>query len=300
MSRQANPLRASLFADMVDSTGVYESLGDNQALSLVNMLFKALTAKVVAASGTVVKTLGDGMVCQFGAVDAAFRAACGMQAAARDLAPRVPGSLSIKVAFNFGPVVPKGQDVFGDTVNVCARLVAMANPGQVLTTQQAVDALPRALVLRCRQLYPVKLKGRLEPVSVYDVMWRVDPDLTETLAHDAPAAGQWALKLIYGGETFDVEQNREARIGRDAFNDLVVGSSRASRVHARIYSRDANFVIVDQSSNGTFLMMDGNAAEVMLRREEAVLGERGWIGLGGSAARHGDHVLRYRRVRRRA
>jgi adenylate cyclase len=272
-----NPRRAILFVDIVDSTGIYESLGDNQALSVVNMLFGAFSAKVVAASGTVVKTLGDGMVCQFGTADSAFRAACAMQATASQIAPRVPGRLDIKAAFNFGPVVLKGRDVFGDTVNVCARLVAMANPGQILTSQQAVDALSRTLMLRCRPLYPTKVKGRAQPVSVYDVPWRVDPDLTETSMHveSEERAGGWMLKLSYAGETYYVPPESEIRVGRDKSNDVVIASPRASRVHARIYARDRNFVIVDQSSNGTYLLMDGNDAEVTLRREEAVLGERG-------------------------
>ncbi|MFL5413792.1 MAG: hypothetical protein ACJ79D_20695, partial [Myxococcales bacterium] len=58
------------------------------------------------------------------------------------------------------------------------------------------------------------------------------------------------------------------------------------------------FVIVDQSSNGTFLMVDGAAREVRLRRSESALGDRGWIGLGRTALKHGDHVLRYRLERR--
>lgn len=297
-----NPTRAVLFADIVDSTGIYEALGDNQALSVVNMLFGALTREVVAASGTVVKTLGDGMVCQFASADSALRTACAMQAAASQIAPRVPGRLAIKVGFNFGPVVLKGTDVFGDTVNVCARLVALANPGQVLTTRQTVDALSRTLVPRCRPLHPVKMKSRAEPVSLYDVMWRADPDLTETSMHAEPPAraGKWVLKLSHGGETFDVQPDAQARLGRDKSNDVVIASARASRVHARIYARDRNFVIVDRSSNGTFLLTDGSEAEVVLRREEAVLGERGWIGLGNPASKHGNHVLRYRLTRRKA
>jgi adenylate cyclase len=297
-----SPRRAILFADIVDSTGIYESLGDEQALAVVNLLFGAFTTKVTAASGIVVKTLGDGMVCQFDSADSAFRAACAMQTTAHQIAPRVPGRLAVKVSFNFGPVVLKGGDVFGDTVNVCARLVAMANPGQVLTTGQAFAALSRTLMLRCRALYPVKVRGRAEPVSVYDVPWRIDPDLTETSMHmEAPArAGRWVLKLSHGGETFDVQPEGEARIGRDKSNDVVIASPRASRVHARIYARERNFVIVDQSSNGTFLLIDGADTEVMLRREEAVLGERGWIGLGNPASRHGNHVLRYRLTKRKA
>lgn len=296
-----NPKRAVLFVDIVDSTGIYETLGDEQALAVINLLFGAFTTKVAAASGIVIKTLGDGMVCQFASADSAFRAACAMQTTTNQIAPRVPGQLAVKVAFNFGPVVLKGGDVFGDTVNVCARLVAMANPGQVLTTAQAVNSLSRTLMLRCRALYPVKIRGRGEPVSAYDVPWRVDPDLTETTLHvEAPGrAGRWVLKLSYAGETFDVQPEAEARIGRDRSNDVVVDSPRASRVHARIYARERNFVIVDQSSNGTFVLIDGADTEVMLRREEALLGERGWIGLGYPASKHGNHVLRYRVAKRK-
>ena len=65
-------------------------------------------------------------------------------------------------------------------------------------------------------------------------------------------------------------------------------------MHARIFGRGGNFVIADQSSNGTFVAIDGNTREMTLRREEAVLGERGYIGLGEPAEGHGDHVLRYR------
>jgi hypothetical protein len=264
------------------------------------MLFGAFARKVVVASGTVVKTLGDGMVCQFGTADSAFRAACAMHSTTSQIAPRVPGRLDIKVAFNFGPVVLKGGDVFGDTVNVCARLAAMANPGQILTSQQAVDALSRTLMMRCRLLYPTKIRGRTQPVSVYDVPWRVDPDLTETSmdVDSQERAGRW-LKLSYGGDTFYVPPEGEARIGRDRSNDVVIASPRASRVHARIYARDRNFVIADQSSNGTFVLIDGNDSEVTLRREEAVLGERGWIGLGNPASKHGTHVLRYRLAKRK-
>ena len=66
----------------------------------------------------------------------------------------------------------------------------------------------------------------------------------------------------------------------------------------RTNAGDGNFVIADQSSNGTFLLIDGNSREMLLRREEAVMGERGWVGFGKSAEGHGTHVLRYRLERR--
>ena len=294
-----NPRRAVLFADVCDSTAIYESLGDTKALALINRLLGHLDKKVAEYSGAVVKRLGDGMVCQFSAPDAALRAACDMQTAAFNLALGNTPKLAIKVVFTYGPVIMEDADVFGDTVNVAARLVAVANPEQVLTTQQTVDSLAPDLQARCRPLYPMKIRGKADAVMVCDVVWRSDGDLTETLLRDSDVAGQWNLKLAYGGSMFTVEPAGSVRLGRDKGNDVVIASTRASRMHARIFGRHGNFVIADQSSNGTFVLIDGNSREVVLRREEAVLGERGWIGLGKSAASHGDHVLRFRLERQK-
>ena len=260
-----------------------------------------LAKKVKAAKGSVVKTMGDGMVCQFASPDAALRAACEMQEATVALtSPTLRRELAVKVAFTYGPVVPKGGDVFGDTVNVCARLVGMANPRQVLTTQQTVDALSPGLRKRCRTLAPTKVRGRAAEIAPCEVLWRVDADITalnltkETLAR----ATQWVLKLTYGDETFSVDVSASVRIGRDKENDVVVPSQHASRLHARVFGRDGNFVIADQSSNGTFVMVDGSTREVRLRREEALLGERGAIGLGSPTTPAGDHLLHYKVERR--
>jgi adenylate cyclase len=295
--------RAVLFADVCDSTALYESLGDAPALGLINTLFEKLGAITSTHDGAVIKTLGDALICQFSAADKAFRAACDMQTAAASLKPRSAPRFAIKVAFIYGPVVVKGNDVFGDTVNVCSRLNTLGSPEQVLTTQQTVDALSPGLRVRCRQLYPLKVKGKAEQVMVHDVLWRLDPDITE---RDLPARSTTAkgavavLKISYGGESFTVGPAQEVLIGRDKGNDIIIESTRASRVHARIFGRDGNFVIADQSSNGTFLLIDGNSREMLLRREEAVMGERGWVGVGKSAEGHGTHVLRYRLERRGA
>src|SRR5947207_1742955 len=133
--------RAILFADVCESTSIYEKLGDAKALALINTLFKALDKEVNGNGGVIVKTLGDGMVCEFREPDAAFRAACGMQEATGRVDAKDKGGLKIKVGYTYGPVVLKDRDVFGDTVNVCARLVSLANAQQVLTTRETVNSL---------------------------------------------------------------------------------------------------------------------------------------------------------------
>jgi pSer/pThr/pTyr-binding forkhead associated (FHA) protein len=167
----------------------------------------------------------------------------------------------------------------------------------VLTTQQTVEALSPALRSCCRQMFPIRVRGRHEEIVACNVAWRSDPDVTESnLARASMTRTQeTVLKLTCQGVLRVLRSDGPAmRIGRDKDNDLVIASHFASRVHARVFARDGHFVLADQSSNGTYLLADGNSAEILLRREEAVLGDRGWIGLGYSATRHGDHALRYR------
>ena len=292
---------AILFADICESTAIYESMGDARALAAINRVFTLLREKVEAAGGNVVKTLGDGMVCQFPGTDAAFRAACAMQEGVTGAHADAGPKMMIKVSFTWGPVVTEAGDVFGDTVNVCARLVGAAGPEQILTTHETVEALSRVARTRCRELYPVRVRGRAEEVKVCEVLWRSDPDVTEAFSRSQLTAGmrEWILKLTYGADTVVVEPNGSVKLGRGKTNEVVVASSKASRVHARIYGRGTNFVIADQSSNGTFLAIDGNTREVALRRDEAMLGERGAIGLGGPTHDGGDHVVRYELERRK-
>jgi adenylate cyclase len=297
---------AILFADVCDSTTIYESIGDTRALASITRLFAELIAKVKAGGGKVVKTLGDGMVCEFKSADAAFRAACQLQQTATAAEAHDGPKLTIKVGFNYGPVVTEGGDVFGDTVNVCARLATLAGPHQVLTTRQTLDALSPALRSRSRQLHALKVRGRVEEVNVCEVLWRAgpDPDVTESLSHSALSAAAKArnrvLKLTYGRDNLVVQPSDSVNLGRDKTNDVVVSSTKASRVHARIYGRGSHFILVDQSSNGTFVSIDGQTREIELRREETMLGERGTISLGGPAEGEGDHVLRYKLENRKA
>ena len=109
-----------------------------------------------------------------------------------------------------------------------------------------------------------------------------------------------SLKLIYRANIFVVDRaHASIQMGRGDSNDIVVVSLFASRVHARVEARDDRFVLIDLSSNGTFVLPDAESeeaqqpAETRLRQEEVVLSGRGWLGMGRSAAKHGDHSVRF-------
>ena len=113
---------------------------------------------------------------------------------------------------------------------------------------------------------------------------------------------QVSLKLIYRANIFVVNRARPVlQMGRDDSNDIVVASLFASRLHARVEARDGQFVLTDLSSNGTFVLPGGQSdneedaqgPEIRLRQEALVLTGRGWLGMGRSAAKHGDHSVRF-------
>jgi len=295
-----NVQRAVLFVDVTDSAKLYEALGDSAALALINGAFEGLGKIVARHSGAVVKTLGDGFICVFEDPDNAFRTAVDIQSSVRAAAQETARRLQLKIGFAWGTAILSRDEVYGDAMNVCARLVTLANPEQILTSAPTVEALSPGLRTRCRALFPTRIKGKADEVAVSEVLWRYDPAITEAnlVRADFARAVQTSLKLIYRGTLFIVNRSRPMlQMGRDETNEIVVVSLFASRVHARVHTRDGHFVLTDLSSNGTFLMVDegsgAHLSEIHLRRTEAMLTGRGWIGLGKNATTHGDHSVRF-------
>jgi class 3 adenylate cyclase len=292
--------RAVLFVDVADGTKLFTRLGESAALALIKGVFARLEGIVAKSGGATVKVLGDGLICVFEDPDNAFRAACELQASVQASAQGMQDRLQVGIGFTYGPVILLKGDVFGDAMNICTRLVALANPDQILTSAQTVEALSPGLRERCRALFPTRVKGKAEEVAVFELMWRFDKTVTESnlTRADFAKAVQTSLKLIYRGNIFIVNRTRPTlQMGRDESNDIVIVSLFASRIHARVYSRSGQFMLADLSSNGTFLLLDEQAEtqppEIHLRREEVVLGARGWIGLGKNASKHGDHSVRF-------
>lgn len=102
------------------------------------------------------------------------------------------------------------------------------------------------------------------------------------------------LHLIYRGNLFLVHPGgHRVQLGRDDGNDIVILSLFASRRHAEVRAEGGHFILEDRSTNGTFLLAEDHSREQRLEGGQAVLAERGWLGIGRSALQHGEHSLRY-------
>ena len=120
---------AVLFADVSGSTKLYESAGNAVAHAAVESCVNLMKQKTQAAKGRVIKTIGDEVMSAFTSADDAADAAIEMQLAISELPPVGTTTLGIRIGFNFGPVVERDGDVFGDAVNLAARLAARRDQG---------------------------------------------------------------------------------------------------------------------------------------------------------------------------
>ncbi len=269
---------ALLFVDISGSTALYEELGDQEAHSRIDQRLRLLQRAAADHGGQVVKSMGDGLMCDFGDADSALHAAHAMQLTMF----ASPGGigLGIHIGCHYGPVLDNDGDIYGDSVNVAARIVGIARTGQVIVTRDLVTRLSEQMRSNVRPLGEVAVKGRREAVQILEYVWEGSPELT-TLSRSASTERLLRLCLICGEHErwLDAERPGAITLGRDAASDIVIGDREASRQHARIEKRPDRFVLVDHSSNGTYVVV-GNEAEVWVRREEFILRGRGRIALG--------------------
>ncbi|HSS28890.1 MAG TPA: adenylate/guanylate cyclase domain-containing protein [Usitatibacter sp.] len=271
-----------LFADVSGSTKLYEIVGDTQAHAAVDLCVKLFSALTEQHGGRVVKTIGDEVMAVFADAPPAATAARDIQLGVQDMAPVDKVRLGVRVGFHYGVLVERDGDVFGDTVNLAARLAEMASRGQIITSLETAERLAPVQKMDARRLYSIPVKGREREVDICELMWSDSDDATQVVASRASTDAGDALRLVYRTRIVVVgPERRSVVLGRDATADLVVADRMASRAHCEIEQRQDKFVIADRSANGTFLSIDGDR-EIVLRREEALLRGHGFITLGQS------------------
>jgi class 3 adenylate cyclase len=270
---------AVLFADISGSTRLYEELGDSQALSRIDGCLRLLRDAALEFGGRVVKTTGDGVMCAFDQAEAGLHAARFMQVRLAEQAALGGPPLAIHVGCHYGSVLESDGDLYGDCVNVAVRVVGLAKAGQIITTQEVVGRIGERLRERVRMLDRVAVKGKREPLEIFELSWQEAEDLTTlgTRFEEVPAR----LKLVVGSRElwFDAAGGNALRLGRDAACDIVIVDRRVSRQHARIERRRDKFTLIDESANGTYVAVSGEP-EICLRREELVLRASGRICIG--------------------
>jgi class 3 adenylate cyclase len=282
---------AILFADIVGSTQLYESLGDEAASDAVQACLKIMRQATESYGGTVVKTVGDEVMSVFPSADDALNAANEMQQRITNVM-RVGQALipvSIRIGCHYGSVVAEERDIFGAAVHTANRMTSQAKAGQVLTTAALVEELTPQWRSLARQIDVATPRGQSDEVAVFEVLWQPEEATSMHPAVDPAAVAEarpGRLRLRFRGEELVVGEAGRPTItmGRADENDIVVKGNLISRIHARVDCAKRRFVLVDESTNGTFIQQDGGD-EIYVRRDSAELTGSGIISLGRVAAR---------------
>lgn len=299
--------RTVLFADLRGSTGLYERIGNTSATRIVTGRIARLVDAVAAAGGTLVKTLGDGLMATFDAAADALSAADAMQrtASALELNGALPlhagpTSLTLQIALASGEVVELGGDCYGDAVNVAARLIEHAGDHEILATAETVALLPVASRQRFRSLDQIRLRGRNEPVHVHLLAPSRGSDFAATRLEAIEPERSDAQGIRLGW--LDRQQiwppsRLPVLFGRSPEAAFCVEDSRVSRLHARIDWHGGTFRLCDLSYNGSFICFDHDPEIVTLRRSQCTLHGSGTISLGSPPADSSAPQLRFEVLR---
>jgi len=282
---------AVLFADVSGSTKLYETAGDSVAHAAIEKCVNIMREKTVNAKGRVIKTIGDEVMSAFKTADDAADAAIEMQSAISELPPVGNTQIGIRIGFNFGPVVERDGDVFGDAVNLAARLAAVATKGQIISARETVMLMAPMLKAATRAITTIQVKGKAQEIQVYELIWQQSEDMTTLASQKSVYKPKNAkLRLLVEGSEVILSAERPAvALGRDASADLVIKERMASRAHGKIERRLDKFILTDHSANGTFITIEGDK-EIVLRREEFTLRGHGWIAFGQSRATATDVI----------
>ena len=284
---------AVMFADIAGSTMLYDTLGDVRAKRMIDPCIALMRDIAGRYGGRVIKTIGDEVMCVLPDADSGCIAATDMQLKISAL-PAVSGiQRAIRIGFHVGEVIEENNDVFGDTVNVAARMARLAKSMQIMTTRSTVARLSPLLRGATRPIAALSVKGKGDDVEVCEIIWQASDEQTMMTLSIMPAFKSVELRLQHAGQEFFLEQvNTGIVLGRDASCHIVVTDRMASRQHARIERRRDKFFLIDQSTNGTFVAVAGEP-EIILRREEVMLRGSGCIAFGHSVDRAGDEVVEF-------
>jgi len=290
---------AILFADVVGSTQLYDKFGDTKASETVAICLDVMKDATHQYNGTVIKTIGDEVMSTFPSVDEAMGAAVMMQgriSVESKQDDRIP--VSIRVGCHYGPVVQEQNDIFGAAVHTANRMTSQAKARQIVISGDTVEKMSPKMQEQTRQIDVATVRGKMDEVALYELLWNPEEATSMLPTIEWESRGRKVAKMIlnFRDQTVEIsDQRKSANIGRADDNDLVVKGNLISRIHAKVELRRGKFVLIDQSTNGTF-MQTLQGEEIFVRRDSTELNGQGTIGLGRAEEPGSSLAIHYRSV----
>ena len=274
---------AIVFADVVGSTQLYDKFGDTKASETVALCLDVMKDATHQFNGTVIKTIGDEVMSTFPTVKEAMGASVMMQkriSADNKEEDRIP--VSIRIGCHFGPVVQEQNDIFGAAVHTANRMTSQAKSRQIVISGGTVEKMDADLKKQTRQIDVATVRGKIDEVALFEFLWIPEEatSMLPTIEWENQDRKASRLGLSFRDQSIELSDKRKsANLGRADDNDLVIKGNLISRIHAKVEMRRGKFVLIDQSTNGTFLT-NLQGEETFVRRDTTELRGEGTIGLG--------------------
>jgi len=274
---------AIVFADVVGSTQLYDKFGDTKASETVALCLDVMKDATHQYNGTVIKTIGDEVMSTFPTVEEAMGASVMMQgriSADSKNDDRIP--VSIRIGCHYGPVVQEQNDIFGAAVHTANRMTSQAKARQIVISGGTVEKMSPELKKQTRQIDVATVRGKLDEVALYEFLWNPEEatSMLPTIEWESKTRQVSTLQLSFRDQTVEVnDRHKSVIMGRADDNDLVIKGNLISRIHAKVDLRRGKFMLVDQSTNGTFVQ-NLLGEETFVRRDSTEISGEGTIGLG--------------------
>jgi formylglycine-generating enzyme required for sulfatase activity/class 3 adenylate cyclase/predicted Ser/Thr protein kinase len=173
-----------LFTDVVGSTNYFDRFGDTAGLLLLHRHDNYVSSAVFEFEGTVIKTIGDSVMAEFPQPLLAVYAAIGIQRRLLQHNRDLPEAerLQVRTGINCGVGFRRSEDLFGDAVNLAARITKRGGPGQILISRSVQEYLVHTDIA-FRPLGRATLDGKVEAEELYEVLW---DDASDRSTHAEP------------------------------------------------------------------------------------------------------------------
>ncbi len=270
-----------MFVDIAGSTRLYQEYGDTLAQDSIARCLIRLSEIIKRHRGTVVKFIGDEILCYLHDPELAFQAAFKLQEIAKDTVDPNGVQLSLRIGMHFGSAIIEDTDLYGDSVNVAAAMRDIAKGGQIIATEEIVAHIPPEISHFTRRYDTSRIKGRQEQTTIYEILWEGEAStqiLSGTTSVEKMKSSK--LQLAFQETELSLLANMPAlTLGRDYSCSIIIEGTLISRQHANIEYRRGKFLMIDKSTNGTYILTE-DGRSIYLRREEFPLWGKGKISLG--------------------
>ena len=224
---------AVLFTDIVGSTRYFKDQGDLAGREMLQYHHEIASQPIVEHSGLVVKTLGDSVMAYFSNPKEAVKAAIRIQQELKryNTTSRIDKQFSVRIGIHWGNGIVEEQDIFGDVVNMAAKIVPLADGGQIVISEETYSLVNTLSPVKYEIFDIQSEKEEHRGIKIYSVLW------DDTTRFDPTANNLLYLRPLWnlGDQDFSKAwnhfmNNRQSLYGKETLKEKVLSNKSVALI----------------------------------------------------------------------